>query len=178
MATPPEIEKALTVLSYAYPNFDLPKETVQIYIRLLADLDFELLKAATLQCATINKFFPTVAEIRAAATELQAMAEGVPSGIEAWGQVLRQMRDVGSYGRPSFSHPLIDSIVHQFGWKNLCLSENSVSDRARFLDAYAQALQSENIKHRMLTEVRDIVDRRALEIKRQLVLLTEGMETQ
>ncbi len=117
MATDNEITKALTVLAAAYPRFDLPDATIKIYQRLLSDLDFDILKAATLQCATMCKFFPTVAEIRDAAVEIQTMAEGIPSDVEAWGEVMREIPRVSQNGTPVFSHPLIDQIVRDLGWR-------------------------------------------------------------
>jgi len=158
MASKPEVQKALMVLSAAYPRFELPIATVEIYCRLLLDLDFDTLKAATLHCATVYKFFPTVAEIREAATELKTMAEGIPSDAEAWGQVLEQIRSKGSYGVPEFSHPLIANVVRQLGWLNLCLSENQPADRARFMDAYSQAFKDSKRRNQMLPEVLQIVD--------------------
>ena len=160
MATKTEINKALLVLAAAYPRFELPQATVEIYCRLLVDLDFDTLKAATLQCATIHKFFPTVAEIRAAAVELQTMAEGIPGEAEAWGEVINQLRIVGSYGVPEFSHPLIVQVVRQLGWINLCMSENQPADRARFMDAYSDAFNRSRRRAQMLPEVLQIVDNR------------------
>jgi hypothetical protein len=176
MATDQEILKALTVLASAYPRFDLPEQTIRIYQRLLADLDFDLLKAATLQCATTHTFFPAVAEIRAAAVDLKAMADGIPSDIEAWGQVLEQMRKVGSYGTPDFSHPLVDQVVRQMGWINLCMSENQIADRARFLEAYSQTNKVTRRRSQMLPEVLDIVDRKMLSAGDKIKQLAANME--
>lgn len=161
MATDREIEKALTVLSAAYPRFDLPEETIRIYQRLLADLDFDLLKAATLQCATMCKFFPTVAEIRDAATEIVTMAEHIPTPIEAWGEVIQAIRKIGGNSfRPDFSHPMIDELVKHFGWHALCTSDHSFADRARFMDAYADMLKASRRRSQMLPEVLAIVENR------------------
>lgn len=160
MASKQEIIKALTVLAAAYPRFELPPATVDIYCRLLTDLDFDTLKAATLHCATVYKFFPTVAEIRQAAVELQTMAQGIPEESQAWGEVVEQIRHVGSYGSPQFSHPLIEQVVRQLGWINLCMSENQPADRARFMDAYAQAFRESRRRAQMLPEVLSIVDKK------------------
>jgi hypothetical protein len=176
MANKSEIIKALTVLSAAYPRFELTDATVSIYVRLLADLDFELLKAATLQCATINTFFPSVAEIRAAAEELQAMAEGIPTEAEAWQNVLQQIGMVGSSGQPQFRHPLIEQVVRQFGWRNLCMSENQIADRARFMDVFEKLLRDTNRRNRMLPEIREIIDRRALTAREKINLLVEKVK--
>lgn len=161
MATEKEIQKALLVLSAAYPRFDLPDETVSIYCRLLVDLDFDTLKAATLQCATTCKFFPTVAEIRDAAAELKIMAEGIPDPASAWGEVVSQIKAVGSYGVPVFTNPLIADVIHQIGgWRGLCMSENVVADRARFMDTFNDAKKASRRRAQMLPEILDLVDHR------------------
>lgn len=175
MASRQEIIKALTVLAAAYPRFELPPATVEIYTRLLIDLDFDTLKAATLHCATVYKFFPTVAEIRAAAVELQTMAEGIPAESEAWGEVIKRIQDVGSYGTPEFSHPLIAQVVRQFGWLNLCMSENQTADRARFLEAYSAAFKESRRRAQMLPEVLNIVDNR-LQAGEQIKQLAAKLE--
>lgn len=177
MATDSETTRALTVLAAAYPRFDLPEATIKIYQRLLADLDFDLLKAATLQCATMCKFFPTVAEIRDAAVEIQTMTEGLPTAIEAWGEVLTAMRRVGGgRSQPIFSHPMIDKLVSEFGWGALCTSEHSFADRARFMDAYADMLKSTRRRSQMLPEVLAIVDKRLEERPIALKELAASME--
>ena len=177
MATDKEIEKALTVLSAAYPRFELPNETISIYQRLLADLDFDLLKAATLQCATMCKFFPTVAEIRDAATEIVTMAEHIPTSIEAWGEVVQAIRDIGGNSpRPNFSHPMIDELVKHFGWYALCASDHSFADRARFIDAYEAKLKSSRRKSQMLPEVLAIVDKRIAGGSGDIKQIAKGME--
>ncbi len=180
MATNDEITKALGVLAAAYPRFELPDATIRIYQRLLGDLDFDTLKAATLQCATVCTFFPTVAEIRAAAVELQVMAEGVPSDIEAWGMVVQEIQRVGSYRTPTFSHPLVDDVVTQLGWRNLCLSDNATADRARFMDAYANALKQHKRHTQMLPEVRELVEHKLIAgdpIKQLAAKLEKPMHT-
>lgn len=176
MATDDEVNKAIELLTMAYPNFQLPKLTIKLYERLLKDIDFDLLKAATLQCATTCKFFPSVAEIRAAAVEIKSMADGVPSEIEAWGEVVEKMRSIGSSRFPEFSHPLITQVVRQFGWTNLCMSENQIADRARFLEAYAQTNKSSRRRAQMLPEVLDIVDHKLISAGEKIKQLAMNME--
>jgi hypothetical protein len=178
MATEKEIEKALIVLSAAYPRFELPQATINIYQRLLSDLDFDILKSATLQCATMCKFFPTVAEIRDAAVEIITMSEGIPSALEAWGEIIREIKRVGSDKRPTFSHPLIDSVVHEFNWRYLCTSENTISDRARVMDAYEKMVKKSLREKQMLPEVLDIVAKRLEARPQQALLIPEKIETQ
>lgn len=160
MATDKEIEKALRVLSAAYPRFELPEATINIYQRLLADLEFDLLKAATLQCASMCTFFPTISEIRNAAVEIIVMSEGIPSASEAWGEIVREMKRVGRDSYPSFSHPFIDQVVTDFNWAALCMSDNMISDRSRVMDAYEKIINLSLRKKQMLPEVLNIIDKR------------------
>ena len=168
MATNVEITKALKVLAAAYPRFELPQATENIYQRLLADLDFDILKAATLQCASMCIFFPTVAEIRNAAVEIITMAEGIPSSLEAWGEIIREIKRVGADGFPTFTHLFIDQVVRDFNWGCLCVSENSIADRARVMDAYEKIVKKSLREKQMLPEVLSIVDKR-LEDNRDIV---------
>jgi hypothetical protein len=176
MATNQEIEKALRVLSAAYPRFELPEATISIYQRLLSDLDFDLLKAATLQCASMCTFFPTVAEIRNAAVEVITMSEGIPSASEAWGEIVRMMGTVGRGKYPQFSHPFIEQVVDDFGWSCLCLSENAISDRARVIDAYEKIVKKSLREKQMLPEVLSIIGKRLEDRPAQVKQIAMVME--
>lgn len=135
MATPDELHPILAVLSAAFPTFSLTDATMQVYERMLADLDAHLLEAAALQHVADNRYFPTISELRALCREIGNPGALAPS--EAWGIVIREIQNVGSYGTPNFGDPLITTAVEQIGgWKHLCLSENVIADRARFIDAF------------------------------------------
>lgn len=140
MANPIEVAEVVALISSAYPNFNATKETVGVYYETLQDLPVDLLRAAVLQCVAEDgrKFAPSIGEIRGAATEIRKTMAGVPSSYQAWEEVRMQMVDVGSYGSPTFTHPLIEKAVKSLGWRNLCMSEDQVSDRARFISAYEQ----------------------------------------
>jgi hypothetical protein len=176
MATKDEISKALLLLAGAYPNFALPNESISIYQRLLADMDFDLLKAATIHCASMLKFFPTVAEIRSTAVELKSSAEGIPSPDEAWGTVLEEIRNVGHLKAPTFKHEFIASVVQRFGWRNLCMSENATADRARFIDAYSNMVKDHKVQMQMLPEVRKLVQRSVSHLPNQIKDLANKLE--
>jgi len=133
----PEVtERVLTVLSAAYPNFAVRPETVQVYARLLGDLDGGVLERAALICISRYRFFPTVSELREVA--LSVSAPPPRSGVEAWGDVLREVRRVGYNGEPQFDDPAIAAVIEGFGWRNLCLDEEPMVLRAHFLRAYEQ----------------------------------------
>jgi hypothetical protein len=67
-----------------------------------------------------------------------------PTIDEAWGEVLARVSRVGLTtelpGGPkvTFSHPAIESVVASMGWRNLCVSETQMADRAHFARLYTE----------------------------------------
>lgn len=131
------------LLSATYGHTFGPEQT-RAYIATLADIDGDLLKAATLRFIENNVYprIPTPGELRQFAAEIVTQAQGLPSGAAAWGEVTHQLRYVGSWGTPGWSTPLIaDAVQDVGGWMYLCMSENPPADRARFIAAYDERLK-------------------------------------
>lgn len=84
---------------------------------------------------------PSPGQLRQLVTAITRPA--LPTAADAWAEVLEAIRCVGSYGQPSFSHPLIDQAVRGMGgWKVMCGMEidETATWRAQFrtmYDAYA-----------------------------------------
>ncbi len=157
MASETEILKIMAILTAAYPNSGANDGTIPLYARLLSDIPGELLQQAAFAHIATSKFFPTIAELRQAALDVQEAADPLPDAHAAWGEVLREMDRVGwltTFGETlQFSHPLIAEVVHLFGWQRLCASENTVSDRAQFLAAYTARLDRYRQEARWPAEV-------------------------
>lgn len=156
-----EPETTLDVLEFlmnAYPNKAIGEETIQIYLRLLADIPADLLKAAALAHVTKSQFFPTVAELRDAGAALMERALGLPNAYDAWNEVCRAITTHGHYRTPEFTHPLIKRAVDACGgWRTLCMSENQTADRARFFQVYEVYQGRQQEEHRMLPEVAGMI---------------------
>ena len=143
MATEREVWDVLDVLISAYPNAKLIEGregapgTIDVYATMLADLPaLELLAAVKYCINTRPDWFPTVANIREAAKKLHKCGETV-SGADAWGIVIRAIREVGVYRRPQFEDPAIARSVDALGWRNICMSdEQDFTIRAHFIKAY------------------------------------------
>ena len=158
MADRATIKQVMIILAAAYPRFTATADTGRVYAELLRDIPDDLLIAATKQHATSSKWFPSVAELRQAAFNIRAKSLGIPSPAEAWGEVMREMRRVGSWGSPEFSTLLIaDTVDGLGGWDALCRSENNVADRAHFLKIYGALLERHDQDAAMLPEIRDLV---------------------
>lgn len=107
---------------------------VKAWALLLADLDASDVKAALLRFLGSSKWLPSPAELRGIVAESKHGRRR--PGADAWGDVLRAVSQFGSYRSPTFADPLVARAVDALGWRELCLSENAVSDRARFVELY------------------------------------------
>lgn len=149
------ITQCLILLKASYPRQQLSDETIDVYEMLLRDLDPDLLKAAVLQTITENKFFPSVAEIREKANELQMQAAGVPDAYEAWGLVQKciqrrmEWRDL-----PETVRAAVEDISDLY---ELRRSTAPAADRARFLESYQATIKRETRRQNLLPETRQLL---------------------
>lgn len=134
MADSSEIAQVLSFLAAAYPRFEVKADTVRAYCAMLADVPIDDLRRAAVWCIANSQWFPAVSELRAAIAE--TAEDRAPDADEAWNQVLREIRRVGSWGNPEFSHSAITMAVEGVGWKDICMSDKIGVERAHFLKAY------------------------------------------
>ena len=180
MADALDIAQILSLMSAAFPNFQMKPETPELYLQLLGDIPADELKPAVLQSVSEagRKFAPSVGEIRGMVSQMRMSVANVPSAYEAWQEVLSEIRSTGSYRRPEFKHPLVERAVETMGWRNLCLSENQVADRARFLQAYEQLVERAAREDMLLPEVRGYIEERGgklLDAPAEIKKLADGM---
>lgn len=144
--TQTEIMKLVAMLVATYRNTmrldDRELVTMSaVYETMLADLDAEAATCAVKRLIASSKWMPTIAEIRSAVLEI---TEGpVRAAGDAWGDVREAIGTVGMNRYPRFADPVVARCVDALGWTELCLSENAVADRARFIELYAQLATSE-----------------------------------
>jgi hypothetical protein len=134
--TEADVAELFAMLTGAFPNAKVTPMTGAMYRKALVDLDRDRAAAAVLRLANTAKYFPAIAEIRAAAVELEHGPRR--AGAEAWGDVGLAVRRIGRYREPTFDDPLVAECVASFGWLTLCDSTNDVADRARFIELYDQ----------------------------------------
>jgi hypothetical protein len=129
-------------------------ETVRVYAHDLADLPPSACALAVKTLRQTSRFLPSIAEVRQATAEITG--GHLPDGDEAWGEVQRQIKQTGYYGKPRFSHPAIAATVRAMGWQELCASENQVADRAHFLTLYGTARRRLERERQVDPEVREL----------------------
>ena len=133
-----QVAKLVAVLIAGYPSARITAETSAVYERMLRDLDYAAVNAAVEWLLATSKWLPTVAEIREAAHSLRD-GEVKPGG-EAWGLVITAVRLHGRYRTPGvdfeFGDPVVAQCVAAMARFEICESENSTADRARFIELY------------------------------------------
>jgi hypothetical protein len=107
---------------------------VDTFAALLDDLSYEQVNAAVRVLLQTRTWMPSVADIRQ--TVLEFERGPVRAGGQGWGDFLAAVGRYGAYRSPQFDDPLVARVVAALGWKELCLSENQVADRARFVELY------------------------------------------
>ena len=149
-----EVAGLVAIAIAAFPQYqerDM-KLTVQAWHQLLADIPFEVAKGALIKLLTINKFFPTVAELRETALRCTT---SLPTPEEAWEEVRKTLTGDTyiklkyKHEKPTFSRPEIEQAVNQLGLEDLLNSENLSYDRTQFLRFY------ETIRNRAIADKQD-----------------------
>lgn len=125
---------------YTSPNFLPDADALKIWYQLLKDLPYEIANMAIQRHMATNKFPPTIADIREQAS-LSTDKELNGDWGEAWQNVTKA---IGKYGQWETEKALesLDDLTRQcvkrLGWKELCMSENAMADRANFRMIYEE----------------------------------------
>ena len=153
---------------YTSPNFLPDADSVKIWYRLLEDMPYELANIAIQRHMAINKFPPTVAEIRAAAVESVYKPVDWSDG---WEQFRKAVSKYGYYQQEAALNSLDDltcRVVKRLGWKQLCESENPMQDRANFRMIYEQEQQREGEKAALPAGLKTQIERLQGEVVKKL----------
>ena len=128
----------VALASSSYPSIQGkdPRPIVEAWAMMLADLDAVVAKAAVIKVCRESQFFPSVAQIVAAAQEVDPRNEKLPTAAEAWEEVIRLIHEYGPYRAPVYSCDTVKRAVRAIGWQQLCMGETPEADRAHFLRLY------------------------------------------
>jgi hypothetical protein len=138
-----------------YPRENLLPNTqaMELWFKQLQDIPYTVAETALNKWVAVNKWSPSIADIRAEAAEIKNGE--APDWGEGWESVLAAIRRYGSYrvdeAMASFE-PVTRKCVERIGLLNICQSENIAADRANFRTLYEQLAEKER-KHRQVPEV-------------------------
>jgi len=154
-----DIRKLLTLAIANFPNIQEKdmKPTAELWERMLSDLPYKVAEAALIRVLSINKFFPTIADIREAAANNKE--QGI-SWIESWGEAQKAIRKFSSYDEPGGLNslsPVTRKVMENIGWKNFCLSENEEVLRGQFRMAFEVVDKREREVNKLPEELKQII---------------------
>ena len=158
MASSETVTRMFGLLTANWPTYAWNEATVAVYEECLSDLPDEVLEAATLSCIGSATFFPKIGELRGAAFDIVLTNEGLPSVLEAWQDVKRNVK--ASVSHRSWSHPFVEQAINMLGGlKEFGFSEVEMeaSWRAQFIRAYETLTKRQRDDALMLPRVRDVI---------------------
>jgi len=133
---------------------------MEVYWDALNDIPYEVaITAARKVIATLeNPFLPMPAVFRGMA--LQVTGQTIPTAPNAYAEVLRAIRNFGSYRETealASLNPMTRKAVKAIGWKDLCLSEEPDVIRGQFRMAYEALEKRESMDLRTPQSLKTII---------------------
>lgn len=126
----------MAIFEACFPRYQLGKSELDVWRFMLSDLTEEqFVQGMKAFCLAHKEIYPNtniVAHLRHYAVTNPKQK----TAAEAWGDVLKAVGHVGSYGTPMFDDVPTKRAVECVGWKDICLSENIGVERAHFMRAY------------------------------------------
>lgn len=144
--TKEEFSKVAMALRTYYPNQSiLPNNAaMELWFKQLQDIPYQVCTLALNKWVAVNKWAPTIADLREAAMEVST--KELPDWSEAWETVIKNIQKYGFYRAVEGKEALTGitrQTVERIGYIHLCNSENIIADRANFRDIYNSLLARE-----------------------------------
>lgn len=117
-------------------------QAMALWFKQLQDIPYDVAEIALNKWVAVNKWSPSISEIRQTAIELMS-GESKDWG-DAWEEVLKAINNYGSYREEDALNSLDDTtrkVVKRLGFRNICMSENIEADRANFRMIYTNQME-------------------------------------
>lgn len=141
-------------------------QALELWYHQLQDIPYQVAEVTLNKWVAVNKWSPSIAEIREEATKLingEAM-----TWSEAWETVLRAISRYGTYradeGLASLE-PITQKVVKRLGFTNLCVTDNIGVERANFRLIYEQEVKRQEQDAQIPPQIKAVINQ---------VLLLEG----
>lgn len=150
---------AMALKTY-YPREDLlpNNQSMELWYEQLQDLPYKLAEIALRKWVALNKWSPTIADIRATCTEIgQGEVEDWGSG---WKQVIEAIRRFGFYETDQALQSMDEitrKCVERLGFVNICHSEDINADRANFRMLYEQLSERKKQDAQIPSKVMELI---------------------
>lgn len=143
-----------------YPKENLlpNSQAMELWFRQLQDIPFIVAEAALNKWVATNKWSPSIAEIREMA---MTVTEGEKTlWSDGWEQVQTAIRKYGMYNigaaMDSFDE-VTKQTVKRLGFRELCLSENPMQDRANFRMIFEQIAERKEKAQQLPTSLTALI---------------------
>ena len=152
-----ETQRILAFLCNAYPNTQhlQTDDAVEVWTRGLRDLTYTDASHAVSSWILSEKWCPTIAELKEA---IVTNVAGSKDWGDAWNECMKIISRYGQYQEEeALEHmsPMTRQIVKRLGYRELCLSENQMQDRANFRQIYEQVTGNEYEKAALPQSLQD-----------------------
>ena len=161
---------AMALKTYYHREDLLPNsEAMELWFRELSDIPYDVAESALRKWVAVNKWSPSIADIRAMAVEVTKGE--IPDWSDGWEQVLKSIRYYGSY-RANEAIGSLDRITQQtvkrLGYAELCRSTNIAVERANFRMIYEQIAAREKKNSQMQPGLQAIINKLQSENRKEL----------
>ena len=169
---------AMAIKTYFPREYVLPnQQAIDLWYAELKDLDFNVASLALRKYVNTEKFPPTIADLRRLATEcVQGQQEDWGKGWEA---TVKAIHRYGYYRQEEALQSLSEltrRTVERLGFKELCMSENLMNDRANFRMIYEQLANREKLDKQINPAITAGMNKILLESQQRAKLLNGGKE--
>lgn len=144
---------------YTQPTFLPDSDSLNVWFSLLQDLDYIVAQAAIQKYMLTNKKCPTIADIRELSTSITVGEK--PLWSDGWEEVLKAIRKFGSYRESEALESMSETTrraVQRLGFKNICMSENIMADRANFRMIYEQIAEREHTARQIPMKLNNLIE--------------------
>lgn len=170
---------AMALKTY-YPRETLlpNKQAMELWFQELQDLPYDVASLALRKWVSTQKWSPSIADLRETAVEIvggEAMTWG-----ESWHKLQEAIRRFGIWNEREALEsldPLTRKCAEYIGYRQLCISENVMADRAHYQKIFETVSKREQIDRRLSAPLREAIG--LLQLKDlDGHLLTDGADDQ
>lgn len=152
-----EFSKIAAAINTYYPK-EKPfpnNAAIQLWYEEFKELPYEATVAGLRRHVNTSKWCPTIAELKEA---IVTNVAGSKDWGEAWNECIRAINRYGQYQEEEALEsmsPMTRQIVKRLGYRDLCLSENQMQDRANFRMVFDQVVSNEYEKAALPQSLQD-----------------------
>lgn len=151
-------------------------EQLDFWFKMLKDVDYNVLQMAVMKLISESPFPPTISEIRKKVSEITQ--EEILEATDAWGELKKAIRYYGSYREEEALESLsmaTKRVVKSMNYKQLCLSDNEMADRAHFIKLYNGLIDRLKKESQLPPDLKKQIDNvKKKEIQGNVAKLLEG----